>query len=546
MFREEDFINYFLNGRFIGDVDVLRLKQLFSSSKENRVETLLKTDFIDDNVVAKALSIYTSARLITKISELKLSPKLYEIDMQLAKDLNVFPLEDSVTGEECLLCTNPVDTRVKELIVKWYNERVIVCVCTNSIMESFYNLNASIVSERIAGTISVKTRDEIKILVRKIILSAAKQKASDIHIYGTDSGGEVSFRIDGDLRVQETLTKNIFDRLSTFITSSDNSVINGNNAKKPRTGIMRLGIDGKTYELRLNLEPSVTGIDVNMRFLYAEHFNFDELGISEKHKSVIQKLISRKSGMIVLSGRVGSGKSTTLYSMIEQLKTDRAICTVEDPVEHKVSGITQINANEDVSYTDAVASFLRHDPDIIMVGEFRTQQVAKACVRAAENGHLLLTTTHCRNAVGVISRLRGLGISNTEIVDNLVAVIHQNLVKRVCQKCSVEGSATLQEIGKMINEPEIGYDSIPVRVSVGCPECNKGNVGRCLITEILIINQDMREMIETNKTVYEIEKYCWEHRNEVYFSAEEEVCEHMINGVISWDTAVKTINQLKG
>ena len=316
--------------------------------------------------------------------------------------------------------------------------------------------------------------------VNEIIETGINERASDIHIsFDETDGMEIKYRIDGILRESEKLymkidrkilSKNIIEIISRIKILSNMNVAE---KRKPQDGSFSFLLK-KKYNIRAAYVPTVEGESIVLRILenYLENTELETLGFSEKSIGMLEKVLERKFGLILVSGPTGSGKSTTLLSIIDILNDGkRKIITVEDPVETKVKGLVQIQVNEEigVTFSEVLKSTLRNDPDIIVVSEIRDEITAEIAVRAALTGHLVISTIHTNDAVSTIIRLTDMGIPKYLILDSLIGVIAQRLVGKKCDYCSGEG----------------------------CEKCSGGYRGRISINEVLIVEDEVKNILKS-------------------------------------------------
>jgi general secretion pathway protein E len=265
----------------------------------------------------------------------------------------------------------------------------------------------------------------------------------------------------------------------------------------PQDGRFDINIDGQDIDIRVSVIPTIHGESIVLRLLYkkAMSFDFDRLGYSTTNKHRILRMLDKPHGLILVTGPTGSGKSTTMYAMLQQINSsEKKIVSVEDPVEYKVEGVNQIQVNPEigVSFSNALSAIVRHDPEVIMVGEMRDSETAQIAVRASMTGHLILTTLHTNSAASSIDRLIDLGIDKTFVYSALIGVIAQRLVRRLCDHCKrpvVTDSLTLDSF-----EVDVAASAaMHVCEPVGCEHCNHtGYRGRLSICEVMMVNDDFR------------------------------------------------------
>lgn len=340
--------------------------------------------------------------------------------------------------------------------------------------------------------------------INTIIENAVLNNASDIHIEPEENEFRVRFRIDGMLR--EIMRTNI--AMHESIVSRIKIMANMNIAEKrlPQDGRIGYKARQKNIDLRVSTVPTVYGEKVVMRVLDKTSFNFslDTLGMENEDRQILEKIIQKPHGIVLVCGPTGSGKTTTLYSLINILNTpEKNILTIEDPVEYNFKGVNQMQVNTKIGFTFAngLRSILRQDPDIIMVGEIRDNETAEISVRSALTGHLVLSTIHTNDAVGTITRLKDMAVEPFLISSTLVAIVAQRLVRKICPNCGYEYMSSESETRLL------GLNStVKLRKGKGCSICNNtGYKGRVGIYEILIIDEKIKRLIDTNATEKEIE-----------------------------------------
>ena len=337
-------------------------------------------------------------------------------------------------------------------------------------------------------------------LVDSIIKGAVPYRASDIHIEPFEKVVKVRYRIDGDLQERAEFPINSYSAISARIKIMAGLDIA--ERRIPQDGRINMIIGGKEFDFRVSSLPTVFGEKFVIRVLDKTSFRFNReaLGFTEQENELIDKMLARPHGIILLTGPTGCGKSTTLYSFLKEVNTTAVnIVTVEDPVEYMMSGInqTQVNTKANMTFAAALRSILRQDPDIIMIGEMRDEETAEIAVRAAITGHLVFSTLHTNDAPGAITRLEDMGVADYLVADALVGVIAQRLVKRLCPECKQKDKTTAKEMSMLgLHEPMTIYRPR------GCQFCNNtGYKGRTAVHEIMYMNENMRSAVVTEKNL---------------------------------------------
>lgn len=337
-------------------------------------------------------------------------------------------------------------------------------------------------------------------LVDSIIKEAIPYQASDIHIEPFEKVVKVRYRIDGDLQERAEFPINSYSAICARIKIMAGLDIA--ERRVPQDGRINLVIGGKEFDFRVSTLPTVFGEKFVIRVLDKTSFRFtrSDLGFTEYENTLIDKMLSRPHGIILLTGPTGCGKSTTLYSFLKEVNSaDVNIVTVEDPVEYIMTGVnqTQVNIKANMTFSTALRSILRQDPDIIMIGEMRDEETAEIAVRAAITGHLVFSTLHTNDAPGAITRLHDMGIADYLLSDALVGVIAQRLVKKLCPECKKKFETTAKEMEILgIDEP------MEIYKPSGCQFCGgTGYKGRIAVHEIMYMNENIRNTIARDKNM---------------------------------------------
>ncbi|MCM3765453.1 GspE/PulE family protein [Neobacillus niacini] len=333
-------------------------------------------------------------------------------------------------------------------------------------------------------------------LVNQLLSNAVVQRASDIHIDPQETKVVVRYRIDGVLRTERVLPKSMQSVFTARIKIMSNLDITEH--RIPQDGRIKLNLDFHPVDLRVSTLPTVYGEKIVMRLLDMGSTlnNINKLGFNALNLKRFNEMIEKPTGIVLITGPTGSGKSSTLYAALNKLNSDAVnIITVEDPVEYQLEGINQVQVNQNVGMTFAAGlrSILRQDPNIIMVGEIRDKETAEVSIRASLTGHLVLSTLHTNDSLGTVTRLLDMGVEPFLLAATLSGIVAQRLVRKVCQDCMEE-----QEPSK--REQEIfarrGMKIDKVIRGKGCASCNMtGYKGRIALHEVLVISDDMRRVI---------------------------------------------------
>lgn len=360
---------------------------------------------------------------------------------------------------------------------------------------------SEIAEEEVPDLLDAKDDDEAPIirLVNSLFSQAVKERSSDIHIEPFETSMMVRFRVDGVLKEIVRPPK----RFQATILSRVKIMAGLNIAEKrlPQDGRIRLKIAGKDIDVRVSSVPTTYGERIVMRLLDRSSVlrDLDSIGFSPRNYAVISQLITKSHGIILVTGPTGSGKTSTLYGCLAKINSpDLNILTIEDPVEYQLKGIGQVQVNSKIGLTFAggLRSFLRQDPDVIMVGEIRDKETAEIAVQASLTGHLVMSTVHTNDAPGAVTRLVDMGVEPFLVASSLIGVLAQRLVRTICPKCPEDYEPTPEELRG------IGIDPSKVKTlkrGRGCSHCQgSGYRGRLGIYELMLIDDEVRKLILKN------------------------------------------------
>lgn len=339
-------------------------------------------------------------------------------------------------------------------------------------------------------------------LVTMVLADAVKTRASDVHIEPAEQYVQVRYRIDGELKNMLKYPRHLQDAVTSRVKIISNLDIT--NRRLPQDGRSTLRLSEKSIDLRISTLPSVYGETIVIRILDAKTglIPLSELGIPEHILKPLIEIISQPQGMLLVTGPTGSGKTTTLYSILRQLQAETEnIITVEDPVEYKLHGITQVAVNDAIglSFSGALRSILRQDPDIIMVGEIRDRETADTAARSALTGHLVLSTVHTNDTVSTVTRLIDIGLEPFLVTPAVTGILSQRLVKKICTNCKVETVPPIEVSAAKYSPLKTASKG------VGCKDCKgTGYRGRIGVYELLRMNTKIKRLIAKRASEDEI------------------------------------------
>lgn len=453
---------------------------------------------------------------------------LNSLTKELANKHNIYCI-DRNSEKISLVTYKPIESVEEnaELIEELYPLKIELFFAFKSEIEEAISNSLNNKSRQIRSNEKVNTQvidDNYKVIPEKaaqkaqeIIQKGIDFEASDIHIEPLgEKGIRVRLRVDGDLLplndvfIHPKEYDNIIARIK-IMANMDTA-----EKRKSQDGkIANVEFNGVVYDLRVSSMFTIFGEKIVIRLIkkITGGKDLSTLGFSQEEMKIIDRLLAKPNGILLVTGQTGSGKSTSVYTMINMLNNDDVnICTVEDPVESEVIGISQVQVNElaGISFASSLRTFLRQDPDIIMVGEIRDLETGEIAIKAANTGHFVLSTVHTNNSTATINRLISMGIESYKISEGIVGIVSQRLVKKLCPHCKREHNLNEYEqerFSKVIEKNNLGdlsdytfYENNPL----GCPECNKGYKGRTVVAEVLEFNEKINTLVSKNITAVEL------------------------------------------
>jgi general secretion pathway protein E len=492
----------------------------------DRVHLLLtKLGQVSERDMAEALSI----RLKLPLAEPGDYPPAALLDDRLStkflKEFRLLPLSDTPDGIVVAMA-DPLDSYAIDALRLIANKPVLPRVAIPADLEVAYarlygnGANAAL-GEDLSDTEDEGTQRDVERLrdlaseapvirlVNLIISRAVDMRASDIHIEPFEHKLEVRYRIDGLLREQESpplrLRAAIVSRIKLM------AKLNIAETRLPQDGRIKLAIRGKEIDMRVSTVPTLYGESVALRVLDRSGvvLNFETLGFGPNILRTYLEVLDRSNGILLVTGPTGSGKTTTLYTSLRHLNTgDRKILTVEDPIEYQLDGINQVQVKPQIGLTfaNALRSFLRQDPDVIMVGEIRDRETAQIAVQAALTGHIVLSTLHTNNASSTITRLLDMGIEDYLLTSTINGVLAQRLVRVLCPACCEPYPAAEEMVAELQLQRYAAGNSMTFYRSRGCRQCNAtGYNGRTTILELLVVTDAIRRLVIKGADANEIQ-----------------------------------------
>lgn len=546
-----------------------QLKAALDYSKKERQEgrqkrlgdCLKELGYVDDKAIAKALASQLGYQIVD-LNGFALSNDMQKlVSGKVLRKHSVLPIGYDPNDPQAvfLAMADPLDIEAIEDIEIVTGCRIEPLIATQqdiqAILDRYYGSEEAMSAaqkftqqhkermraeeEAQQGTETELANAPIVQLLRSIVEQAVRSRASDIHIDALERQVRIRFRIDGVLVEKMMYDISILPALSTRI-----KIVSGLDIaekRKPQSGRMTAVVDDIEYDIRVEVLPTVYGEKTVMRLTRANALTRakSDLGIQPYEMEKFDRILKHPNGIILVTGPTGSGKSTTLYTALSELNTPEVnILTVEDPVEANVPGINQVQVNTKagLTFASALRSFLRQDPDIIMVGEIRDSETAQIAVQASITGHLVVSTIHTNSSAATVTRLEDMGIEPYLIADSVTGIIAQRLVRRLCPSCKETRLATDTECRLLHRDPK-NPPKICVPHRGGCPKCgNTGYYGRIGIYEVMEMTAKLKRIVSKGLGTDELEN---EARKEGLRTIRDNAEGYVLQGITSIDEMLK-------
>lgn len=529
-------------GEILIDAGLMTEPQLQEAMSEARNagmrlgEYLISADIVSDMDVCKAISSQLRIEMIPDVCELEIPVDLINlVPAEILRKNDMIPVkrDDYNPNLVFLAMADPMDDRARDDFSMASGLMTEVMAAPSASIHRALdrylgNQESAEIIRRfrmehgedspLTMTQQVAAEDEsteasaIVVLVRDMIAQAVRQKASDIHVEAAENSVRIRFRVDGVMAERTTYDMAMLPAIMARI-----KIISGmdiSEKRKPQDGRATMTVDNREYDIRVSILPTVYGEKCVMRIAEKKALTHDKasLGLSEADMKQFEALLRNTHGMILVTGPTGSGKSTTLYTVLSELSTPEVnIITVEDPVEANVPGVNQVQVNvkAELTFANALRSILRQDPDIIMIGEIRDGETAKIAVQASITGHLVVSTLHTMSAPATMIRLVDMGVESYLLADCVIGVIAQRLVRILCPNCKEEYIASESECRDLgvdpANPPRLFRPQS--RATCKCAQCNNtGYIGRTGIYEIMTVTPKLRHYISRGASVEQLKE----------------------------------------
>lgn len=518
--RDDYLLDSLLEMGYVTDDQLAPIRAEADATGEGVVDTLVAKGVLSPTVVSQAKATHFGAEFV-QLGDMRIPDDVISaVRRDVAKRFNVVPVRKEAHGVVVAM-TDPSDLDTLDGLQHALNSEIIPAVASLEDIESAINkYYGSTRDDSVGKMLQEITEGEVEVstikggaiedgatveadapmikLVNQIIVDAFKMRASDIHLEPLAKRFRVRYRIDGMMHEVQSPPK----RLQASVISRLKIMSNMSIAERriPQDGRIQAQVGGKTIDLRVSCLPTTHGESIVMRILDKEGLKLGlaELGFLSDDQQIFERLISLPDGILLITGPTGSGKTTTLYAVLNYInRPDRKIITVEDPVEYVLSGINQVHVNESVGLTFAAAlrSMLRQAPNVVMLGEIRDLETATIAINASLTGHLVFSTLHTNDAPSAVTRLIDIGVKPFLVASSARCLMAQRLVRKICKQCGAPFDPTEAE-KKALKFDAAKLASANFRKGKGCSNCNKtGHRGRMGIFEIFVIDDEVRKLI---------------------------------------------------
>ncbi|HHY70694.1 MAG TPA: type II/IV secretion system protein [Thermoanaerobacterales bacterium] len=537
---------YLLEEKYMTQTELNKVKKIQIANDKRLDEVIIEEGFISDKDMTEILALNTGLPRVN-LNKLYVSPDVIRlIPEYLARKHTALPIKKD--GNSLILAlSDPFNIFALDdiKIVTGYDIQVVIAT-KNEIqraIDTYYKPYSNLVineTDNIDEELEEAERAPVIKLVNTLIHQAVKKNASDIHIEPQEKNVRIRYRLDGELVQIMLFNKALLQPVITRIKIMAGLDIT--KKRSPQDGSFKLTVENHIIDIRISTIPTINGEKAVLRVLNRDRFllSIDQLGFSKNQRHNIYKMIGLPYGMNLVCGPTGSGKTTTLYSMLNYVnKPNKNIITLEDPIEYALPGINQvqINPKSGITFANGLRAILRQDPNIIMVGEIRDRETADIAIRAALTGHLVFSTLHTNSASGAIARLLDMGVESYLLTSCLVGIISQRLVRKICTICKEEYVASESESAYM----DFKYPGISLFKGKGCDSCNyTGYSGRTVIGEVINIHALHRKLISKQSTLQEMDEVS---RNLGYEDIKDNGIELVKNGITSLEEVMRVIFQ---
>lgn len=506
---DTDLHTLILNAHLISDTELVILEQFAQKAQLTLAEALVQKNIVTDEHLGKIYAEFVHVPFVN-LSSVTIPDDVYRIvPDKFAKLHKLIPFARDSEGIKVAM-EDPTNKRIVLALEKKTGQKILVYYATSKDLRNALQLHKRDLQEVYTELMKqYKTEGEAPVtaIVDLLLHTAVDETASDIHIEPLEADSLVRYRIDGILHDMLHFSKSMHQQIVSRIKVMANLRTDEHSA--PQDGKVRIIHDDHPVDIRISIIPMVEGEKVVMRLLVSHYrlFSFSDLGMNESAVAKITTALHRSYGMILSTGPTGSGKTTSIYAMLQILNVrEKNITTIEDPVEYRIKGVNQIQVNTktNLTFASGLRSILRQDPNIVFVGEIRDAETAGIAINAALTGHLVVSTLHTNDAATSLPRLTDMNIEPFLVASSVSLIVAQRLVRKICDYCRVSMVIAEDELKKSLPEEIINKHYIPVgenreiRVykGQGCKNCrNTGYAGRVGLFEILEISKEIRKLI---------------------------------------------------
>lgn len=540
--------------------DQLRIALLEQKTRKKRIgAVLIEMGFVTDSIIRDALSENTGFSSVDLTNTVINAESISMVPQELARRFKVLPLSyDRVRKKLTLAMADTYNIVALDQVRAMHDPGLEIVPVLGAasdisrIIEEIYGFDLSIdgiLQEIETGEVDFESlqaggdqyHHPMVRLINALLADAVQRGASDIHFEPEEAFLRIRYRVDGVLRQIRSLHKSYWAAMVVRLKVISN--MNIAESRAPQDGRVSIALLGRQIDFRVASQPTTHGENIVLRVLDRQKgiVPLDKLGLAEANLQTLQLMLAKPEGVILVTGPTGSGKTTTLYSVLNHINTEAInIMTMEDPVEYPMSMIRQTSVNEaaKMGFAEGIRSMMRQDPDVILVGEIRDAVTAEMAFRASMTGHQVYSTLHTNSAIGSIPRLSDLGVLPDIIASNLIGIIAQRLIRRLCRSCKYADQPTALELKLLgINDPAPDFKIYRAK---GCATCDQtGYRGRSSVMEILKVDDQINKLISQRASAHELQEAALAGG---FKTVADDACRRVIDGTTSLDEITRVVD----